>query len=606
MKTKIILSAIVAVSTGLISLTCTNTIGNGSDIGNAVVVGKLYAADGVTPAAGVCVHIRPKKSLADTSGIGLIKRLSSLTAVDSVTTDDAGWFAFDSTLDTGTYVITSASGNNAVLIDSVSITNRDLTDSLPPDTLKPAGALKGVIMLSEGGDKSNIFMLAFGIDKFARVDADGKFKFQNLAEAVYDLRIISSLADYRALDIYGISVWSKDTTDMDTIELPFIGIPTPKNVSIIYDTTGQIIALTWNKADTALVKGYNIYRRNIDSNFAVINRSIVMDTTYFDNTLAEDGTYEYLVAALDKQNNEGNRSLAITVVFKNRLQLATSAPTFGQRWEHSSVAFDGKMWVIGGTNGGTSSDYKNDVWYCTDGVTWTQATTSAGFSPRRGHASLVFDSKMWVIGGFDTGYNRKNDVWYSVDGITWTQATDSTNFPARMNHDATVFNDKMWVIGGYGDGGNRNDVWWSTDGITWILAKDSAGFSPRTSFTLAVADEKMWVIGGYDVYGALNDVWCSDSGTIWTRATSSAEFSSRYAHSSAVIDSTIWIIGGYRAPVGALGDLWYSNNGVHWNKFNPPPNFMPRSDHSSIVLDNKIWIIGHESDNLKTEVWYLQ
>src|SRR3989339_11285 len=567
-------------------------VGGGVETGNtsAMVMGKLYLADGHTPAANATLHIRKKTVLADTSEAGLHKVLADTAA--TVTTDDTGGFAIDS-INPGLYVIEGAEDSNVVLIDSVAVTSQDSTVVLPPDTLKPAGALKGVIYLSEGGDPRKVFILAFGIDRFSGVNADGSFKFSSLAEARYNLRIISSLDNYGVLDTFGISINSADTTNMDTIRLPFTGIPTPKNLNLTYDTLGQTASLTWSKADTALVKGYNIYRRNIDSTFVQINRSAVLDTTYVDNSLAESGTYEYLVSALDKQNNEGKKSLTITVVFINRLQLATNNPAFGQRWEHSSVAFDGKMWVIGGTNGGTSSNYKNDVWYSVDGVTWTQAIASASFSPRRGHASLVFDNKMWVIGGFDSNYDRKNDVWYSVDGINWIEATDSAAFSKRSWFSCVTYANKMWVVGGNSDAGVKNDVWYTADGTIWTLVTDSAQFSARTGSALAVANEKMWVIGGSDENGGyLNDVWSSDSGATWTQSTSSAEFAGRATHSNAVLDSTIWVICGRGVSNVALNDIWYCNNGLDWKKFNTPPDFGPRANHTSIVLNNTIWIIG--------------
>jgi len=157
MKPKISLT-IIAIAGVLFLLNCshpTQTTGNGSGVGNALV-GVLYLPDGKTPARGVRVNIRPKTSLADLSGAGLPKRLAVLAATDSVVTDSTGKYAFDTTLDTGTYIITSASGNNAVLIDSVAVKNKATTDTLAPDTLKPAGALKGVIRLSEGGDPRKV------------------------------------------------------------------------------------------------------------------------------------------------------------------------------------------------------------------------------------------------------------------------------------------------------------------------------------------------------------------------------------------------------------------------------------------------------------------
>jgi leucine-zipper-like transcriptional regulator 1 len=83
--------------------------------------------------------------------------------------------------------------------------------------------------------------------------------------------------------------------------------------------------------------------------------------------------------------------------------------SFGARMAQTSVVYDNKMWVIGGLGSG---GYKNDVYYSTDGAAWTAATTSAAFTGRYGHSSVVYGNKMWVICGLDPGM-LKNDVWES-------------------------------------------------------------------------------------------------------------------------------------------------------------------------------------------------
>jgi hypothetical protein len=319
---------ITAICLSLPFMACVKNMAGGStETTNPAVVGILYQPDGKTPAAGVRVHIRPQKTLADTTGAGLTKRLAVLAAVDSVVTDNAGRYAFDTTIDTGTFVIEAASGNNAVLIDSVAVKNKAVTDTVAPDTLKPAGALKGVIYLSEGGDPRKVFVLAFGIDRFAKVNTDGSFKFSGLAEAKYDLRLISGLDNYGVLDTSAILVRSADTTNLDTIKLPFTGIPTPKNVRISYDTLKQIVTLTWDSANASQVSYYNIYRRNstADSLPVKINTSPVRITTYtdktsarttsaFDSTILKGITYEYQVAAVDMNGTEGTKSTSISVL----------------------------------------------------------------------------------------------------------------------------------------------------------------------------------------------------------------------------------------------------------------------------------------------------
>ena len=144
--------------------------------------------------------------------------------------------------------------------------------------------------------------------------------------------------------------------------------------------------------------------------------------------------------------------------------------------------------------------------FASDGKTWTQATASAGWSGRYSHTSVVYDGKMWVMGGHGGG----RDVWWSTNGITWTQATASAGWSARYAHTSVVYDGKMWVMGGY-DGSYKRDVWWSTDGITWTQATASAGWSTRDRHTSVVYDGKMWVMGGYDKSNK-RDVWCTTIG----------------------------------------------------------------------------------------------
>ena len=119
-----------------------------------------------------------------------------------------------------------------------------------------------------------------------------------------------------------------------------------------------------------------------------------------------------------------------------------------------------------------------------DGSTWVQATGDAAWSGRNEHTSVVFDNKLWVLGGYSSGY--KNDVWYSEDGVTWTQATSDAGWSGRDNYTSVVFDDKLWVIGG----DPKDDVWYSEDGENWTLATSSAGWSTRNRHSSVIFDNK--------------------------------------------------------------------------------------------------------------------
>lgn len=168
-----------------------------------------------------------------------------------------------------------------------------------------------------------------------------------------------------------------------------------------------------------------------------------------------------------------------------------------------------KTWVFGGEHGGSSHGHFNDVWYSTNGTTWTCATAAAAWSPRSDHTPVVFNNHMWVI---------DFDVWYSSNGKTWAQAPKppwgNNDYRFRKGVRAVVCNGKIWVMGGqdyYMMG--RSDACCSSDGNTWALVTSNAGWLGRVGFAALVFDQKIWVLGGYapgwkGTQGTfLNDVW---------------------------------------------------------------------------------------------------
>jgi len=330
---------------------------------------------------------------------------------------------------------------------------------------------------------------------------------------------------------------------------------------------------------------------------------------------------------------------------KDWTRVDDSPPRFSPRFAHTSLVYADKMWVIGGFNwldynqGLSTSAFMNDVWRSSDGTTWTQATAHADFWLRSNHTSLVFDQKMWVIGG-QTQYgtpnfstqaigDKLNDVWSSTDGIKWNQATAGAAFPLRSKHTSLVFNDKMWVIGGeggvpYNPPQSLADVWQSSNGVDWTQTTDNAfpGFiSGRWGHSSVVYDNKMWVIGGawnFPRYGSssrnlLNDVWSSSDGTSWTCVTPATSFPPRCGHTSLVYDGKMWVLGGNWwttsdwSSLNTYNDAWWSTDGVHWTQAAPAgPDFIPRMFPSSLVFNNRMWILGAGTYNygaFLNDVW---
>ena len=117
-----------------------------------------------------------------------------------------------------------------------------------------------------------------------------------------------------------------------------------------------------------------------------------------------------------------------------------------------------------------------------DGVKVTQ---HAGWQPRDSQGELVYNDKLWILGGwYDSFKEAPRDVWNSADGKAWSRVTERApwkhaDLPMTLVHDG-----KMWFMGGWYNGrlpdhSASNEVWSSTDGKNWDLATKKAGWTPR-------------------------------------------------------------------------------------------------------------------------------
>ena len=307
--------------------------------------------------------------------------------------------------------------------------------------------------------------------------------------------------------------------------------------------------------------------------------------------------YYWACAAVSGETNTANNcspsTIPVTAIVGAAWQQSTASADWTGRYAHSSVVFNNKMWVLGGFGG----SYRNDVWSSSNGNDWTEATDgSERWSARYSHSFVAFDNKMWVLGGIDgrERADRKNDVWSSVDGTNWTRATSDAGWSGRLSHSSVVFDNKIWVLGGTDVSSRTNDVWSSVDGTNWTEATDgSRRWSARNSHTSIAFDNKIWVLGGLDGDGnRYNDVWSSVDGTSWTEATDgSARWSARNAHTSTVFDNKIWVLGGSDGN-NRHNDVWSSENGTSWTEVTASADWTARYVHTSIAFDNKIWVLG--------------
>ena len=279
------------------------------------------------------------------------------------------------------------------------------------------------------------------------------------------------------------------------------------------------------------------------------------------------------------------------------------------------LAYRDRMWLLGGWFQSYEAPPR-DVWSSPDGKTWTRVTEAAPWIHSDLPMTLAFDDKMWMMGGWYNGrlpgHSASSQVWCSTDGATWMQVTSQAGWSPRLASALVEFQGKMWLLGGtedyyFGDASSlKNDVWCSADGAHWERVTADAGWAPRAYHQAAVLNNKIYVFGGGNYvpeYFALSDVWSSEDGEHWTRVTEAAPWHPRLWFSSAVYRDRMWVLGGWsNNPSQNWGDVWYSKDGATWEQLESNTIWKARHEHSAFVFQDKLWVAGGHAQPLNALV----
>lgn len=334
----------------------------------------------------------------------------------------------------------------------------------------------------------------------------------------------------------------------------------------------------------------------LESDNAAFSKRIGHQVVAFNNKIWLTGGWDY--AAFENKNDVWSSVDGINWT------LVTENAGFTSRARHQSVVFNNKIWVIGGQE---DNGYASDVWYSEDGINWSKATDSWGDINRQYHQSVAFDNKLWIIGGYQKIYSdngsylkRYNDIWSSTDGVNWSQITTSADFSARSKHEVIAFKNKLWLLGGYDDNRQQDDVWSSEDGIDWNLHSTNPPLPARKNHQAIAFNNKFWQIGGMLGQNSSNDVWSSDDGFNWTLSSDTPGFQKRSYHQAVVFKDKLFVIGGVDLSEGEstnLYNVWSSSDGINWSQVSESNNF-PGVDNTPqvTVFDDKLWLIESDSN----------
>ncbi len=271
---------------------------------------------------------------------------------------------------------------------------------------------------------------------------------------------------------------------------------------------------------------------------------------------------------------------------------------------------------------------------------WTNVTMDAPFRPRDGAGALVFNDRMFLLGGWnprDPEYYPRhcvNDVWSSADGHAWEMVKGNSfhTFPFwdlgrewEGTHTAgyAVFRGRMWIVGGDPIQGHyQPDVWNSADGRAWEFVNRGrpVPWAPRVLHHCFVFKDRLWVLGGQtlpqfapaaEVF--YHDVWNTADGLNWDKVEMRQPFTPERGMiaGSAIFKDRIWLLGGgtYETPGRPHyvfnNDVWSSADGSTWEKHLDAAPWAPRVYHSVSVFDDRLWVLqGYTPGGNINDVWH--
>jgi len=134
-----------------------------------------------------------------------------------------------------------------------------------------------------------------------------------------------------------------------------------------------------------------------------------------------------------------------------------------------AVCLRSRLWLVGGSMADTDL-CSNEIW-CYHMGEWTKQQ-QVPWKARMGHACVVFNEKLWVLGGYDDTGRPLTDVWaadLTGEQLAWPKEPCNAPWEARCMFAATAFNDRIWIYGGVNQpfGQPFDNVWNSGDGAAW-------------------------------------------------------------------------------------------------------------------------------------------
>jgi len=211
--------------------------------------------------------------------------------------------------------------------------------------------------------------------------------------------------------------------------------------------------------------------------------------------------------------------------FENDVWTQLSADCgIGNRSLMGSVVHNEDFYLIGGQSSiqGTGTLFREVLKSTDNGVTFNVIKSNTPFGIGNCYGNPVsFGGYIWIFtGGIydDSGewFQYQKGAWKSLNGIDW-EYVGITPFNALQYPQVTVWDSKMWITGGFNyflknktgfdTQGNTNKVYCSSNGTEW-KELESTPWLPRHAHSTFVDGDNLILLNGSDVASiARDEVW---------------------------------------------------------------------------------------------------
>lgn len=188
------------------------------------------------------------------------------------------------------------------------------------------------------------------------------------------------------------------------------------------------------------------------------------------------------------------------------------------------VVFKGKMFLHQGES----------IYSSTNGINWILEAIDSDIDALGGSSMIVFKDHIYIIGGYRHSTGTSDKILKSNNGRDWSRVRhrltvypNPRRFSPRGEHDAVVYNNKVWIVGGLVTPDRsdsfleNNEIWYSKDMQKWekYEGKKNADRLFRTSFHTTVNfKNKIWLLNAGPTLRNKRQIWSiEETKKSWTR-----------------------------------------------------------------------------------------